>query len=152
MRKLAIAAVLFALATVGAEDYASTDDPKPLNSEEPARQADEEPVPQAKTDGKYDLACAYEIGGGTADDPFAGYRFTAGGTLENTGTTNIRVRVTYQWKRLGSSPKRVRKVYRVQTGQTRDVNVSVKASQPDISAHQNADAACSATARILGTF
>lgn len=130
------------------------DDEQSLNGGAgPTREAEEEPEPEPENpDGKYDLNCAYELGDGTTDDPFAGYRFTAGGTLENTGNTNIRVRVTYQWKRLGSSPKTVRKTYRVREGQERDVNISVKATQPDISAHQNADADCKATARIVGSF
>lgn len=130
-------------------------EPTQQAEEEPAREAEPEPEPEAEPenpDGEYDLNCAYEIGGGTTEDPFAGYRFTAGGTLMNTGNTNIRVRVTYQWKRLGSSPKTVRKTYRVREGHERDVNISVKATQPDISAHQNADAECKATARIVGTF
>ena len=161
MKKLAVGAVLFALAAMGAEDCSSTtDEKKPLDSGDETSQTDkaaeeepaeEEPEPE-KTDGEYELACAYELGEGTDDNPFADYRFTAGGTLNNTGNTNIRIRVTYKWKRLGSGAKTVRKTYRVKEGEERDVNITVPASQLDISAHQNADGDCSAKATIVGTF
>lgn len=159
--KVAAGAVVFALIAMGAEDCADTGENKPLNNgsseqpqDQPTEQAEEEPVAEEPSpDGEYDLGCAYELGDfGESGDPAKGYRFTAGGSLKNTGNTNIRVRVTYQWKRLGTSPKKLQKVYKVREGQERDVNVTVIASDNDIDAHQNADAECKATATILGTF
>jgi len=144
-------------ALVGGDD--STTETTPTKTAGVAVEPDAEPEPEPeaelepeKTDGEYELDCAYELGEGTDDNPFADYRFTAGGTLNNTGNTNIRVRVTYKWKRLGSSAKTARKTYRVKEGQERDVNITVPASQLDISAHQNADGDCSAKATIVGTY
>ncbi len=144
-------AALLALAANTA-GCAAVEDNKPLGAGAPVQEAQAEPAAR-NADGEYNLSCAYELGDfGESGDPARGYRFTAGGTLINTGNTNIRVRVTYQWKRLGSSAAKVRKVYRVKQGQERDVNVTVPASQSDISAHQNADAGCKATAKIVASY
>jgi hypothetical protein len=156
---LAIGCALFALAAMGAESCDTTDDKSLTSADEPTRQAEEEkpapePAPEPKTDGDSNLACSYELGDfGDSGDPAKGERFTAGGTLTNTGNTNIRVRVTYQWKLLGTAPKRLRKIYKVREGEERDVNVTVPAGDGEISAHQSApDPACKATATILGTY
>ncbi len=158
MKRILLVGLLAAI-LMGADDCASTEDKKPLsNKEEPTQQAEEETpaetAPEPKTDGDYNLTCAYELGDfGDSGNPAKGYRFTAGGTLENTGDTNIRVRVTYQWKLLGAAPKKVQKIYKVRTGEERDVNVTVPVGQDDISAHQSApDPACKTTAKIVGTY
>jgi hypothetical protein len=140
-----------------------SDDDEPLKpatvtvrSEPPPPEPEPEPVRTREDpdpNGKYDLDCNYELGDfGEFGDPSRGYRFVAGGTLENTGNIGIRVRVTYTWKLLGRSPLTVRKHYRVRRGQSRDVNLTVPVSQDDIDSHQNAHGDCSTKASIVSTF
>ncbi len=145
MRKV-LCLLALAVVTMGAEDCAGTStgetDLKPQ-----AEQSEPASEPTAEPAGKYDLACAYELGD-FSENPESGYRFTGGGTLTNTGGGDIKVRVVYKWRRLGQGAKTVRKTYTVREGQSREVNVTVPASSSDIDAHQNAGAGCSATAKI----
>lgn len=153
--KLAIGLSMFALVAMGADDCATetkTDADKASSAEQREdSSADESATPDPS--GAYDLDCSYELGDfGDSGDPAKGYRFVAGGTIENTGNIGARVRVTYKWKLLGRSAHTVRKTYRLRVGQERDVNITVPVTQDDISAHQNADGDCSTKATIIGSF
>jgi len=137
----------------------ATDEKTPVANEQqeqdaPSEEAaEEEEAAEPNPDGTSELACSYELGDfGESGDPAKGFRFTAGGTIENTGNIGTRVRVTYKWKLLGREALKVRKIYKVRPGQERDVNITQTASDDDIDAHQNAKGDCSTSATIVGTF
>lgn len=112
-------------------------------------EAPEEPNP----DGESELSCDYDLGDfDESGDPEAGYRFLAGGTLTNTGNIGIVARVTYRWELAGQPDLKVKKFYRVRTGETREVDVSIPTDNSGIDAHQSADGDCKATVSIVDTF
>lgn len=93
----------------GGEDETATSEPAQTAPEpEGLVDVEAEPEPVAvreepEPDGDYDLKCDYELGDfNESGDPSKGFRFLAGGTLINTGNIGIRVRVTYEWDRLGA--------------------------------------------------
>lgn len=124
----------------------------------PVATAEEDTKPStiaASPEADYKLACAYELGDfGESGDPKKGYRFTAGGTINNTGNIGIRVRVTYKWQRLGQAPLIVKMTYRVRRNEERDVATTVPTSQDQISAHQDSPGhgECKPKVSIISTF
>lgn len=114
-----------------------------------------EPVPPAlpNPDGEYDMICDYELGDfGDSGNPEAGYRFVAGGSLENTGNVAIKAQVTFKWRLLGQGWYTERKTYKVPYNRSRDVDITIPVDSGMIDAHQSAEADCRTNVKIVDTY
>jgi hypothetical protein len=123
--------------------------PEEEPEEEPAAEPEPE-RPEPDPDGKFDLTCDYVLG--NFEEGPGGYRFIAGGTLENTGNIGIVVRWTTRWSLLGADALRVSELYRLKPGQTKEVKRSVPATQEQIDLHQSADGKCKDNVTVSTTF
>lgn len=117
----------------------------------PSEQSERPPAADPK--GTYKLSCDYTLGDfGDSGDPAAGYRFIAGGTVKNTGNVGIAARVRITWEQLGTEPIRWEKTYRIETGKTKRVKVTLPATEDQIDLHQSADGDCATKVKIIDHF
>jgi hypothetical protein len=92
---------------------------------------------------KSHLSCDYLLGGG--------YRFVAGGVVENIGDVTFQVRVTASWELLGSAPREAEKTVNHSPGQTENVAFNLDATGSEIDQHQSANDRCHMDAEVLNT-
>jgi hypothetical protein len=153
-----IAAALVALAGCGSETTTITKTETAKGTSNAATTAAPDPPRQREpidTNGESEFSCDYQLGDfGDSGDPKKGFRFTATGTLTNTGNVGIKVRVTYKWKQGGGLPPITRrKIYRVRRNETRDVGITVPATSEQIDSIQSVPGKdCSANATIIDSF
>ncbi|HZG49488.1 MAG TPA: hypothetical protein VEY90_08210 [Thermoleophilaceae bacterium] len=102
-------------------------------------------------DGRYNFNCDYLLGDFT-EGTEQGFKFVAGGTVENTGNIGIVIRVRARWQQLGSDRILEERRVRLKVGRRKRVNISRLASSGEIDAHQFAEGDCSVGAKIVKTF
>lgn len=149
MRRLTIMTILmFALAGCAASDETTTASfESGVNAAEPVS----EPPPAPEPDGTYSLNCDMLLGDFT-ENPETGYRFVAGGKVKNTGNIGTVVEVEAEWEVLGSEPVVETRRVRLPIGQTRNVDITVPATDDQIDAHQSADSRCQIDGTMIDTF
>ena len=79
----------------------------------------------------------------------AGYRFVAGGTIENPTDSDKTVNVTASWELLGSAPLTREQTITVAAGETNNVQFSIDATGAEIDQHQSANSRCSIEDEVI---
>lgn len=143
---LILALLAFAVATMG-QDGCET------NGTETVPRDTTGSAPSTESGGKpsaeIDTKCDYLLGDFTDNSP-KGYQFVGQAKIRNTGTGDVRVRVSGRWEQLGSDPLRQKKTVTVREGRTRVVRLKLLGTGDQVSAHQSAEGECKVTAKIVG--
>jgi len=87
------------------------------------------------------LQCDYLLSGG--------YRFVAGGTIENPTDSDRTVNVTASWELLGSAPLTKEQTVTVAAGETNSVQFSIDAKVAEIDQHQSANSRCTIEEEVV---
>jgi hypothetical protein len=146
---LGLLAALAAIST-GAESCSTeTAEPAKKSGSPTTNKADGNRKPNP--DGTFAGTCDYLLGD-FSEGTESGYKLVAGGDAKNTGNIGIVARLDAKWDQLGSEPVTASKTVRLQPGQTKDINVSVLATQGQIDAHQSANGDCDTELTIVSSF
>lgn len=132
----------------------STTDPTAPTTPTPTTTPTTDPPPEPDPDARYSSSCDYVLGNFTSNTP-RGYRFVAGANVRNTGNIGIVAEFQAKWFRLGTSAIVKTKEFRLDTGTSKRINVTVPTSQDNIDLHQSLgfnDKTCDVKVTLIDTY